>query len=360
MVDLMPNLLMDIISWDTPLWGYLISVFNDFIGNFGWTIIVFTLLLKIILIPLDYFQRKTAKRNAELQKIIQPEVVKIRKKYANVPEVMQQKIQEKQMEIYKNNNYNVIGSCLVMFLNMIITVVVFLTLFNCLNQIGSIETTNMYTKLNTEYNRVYEETGNETKAEQAVLKLYESGDVVQSWLWIDNLWRGDTCASPIPSYKEFISLSQYSSNEESKNYLSEDDYNKVMQPIMDKETGWNGYYILIILSGVITYLSMAISTGSLKKNKKDKLEEDPSAKMTGIMKFILPAIMVIFTLMSNAVFGLYVIANSLFALVTTPIYNKILKSKDGNEGNNGDYINSSKNNELVVDYRIQKNTIIQE
>lgn len=365
MVDLMmPNLLMDILAWDTPVWGYLISVFTDFIGNFGWTIIVFTLLLKIILIPLDYFQRKNAKKNAELQKIMKPELDKVKQKYANVPEVMQQKLQEKQMEIYKKNNVNVIGSCLVMFFNMAITVVVFLTLFNALNYIGGIQITNMYTTFSNEYIRVYDATvGDEAvkkvKAEEAVVALYDGGNVVQSWLWVKNVWRGDKSVSAIPSYKEFIAQSKYSSDESQIDvYLSEQDYLKVMQPIIDKEIGWNGYYILIALAGIITYLSMAVSSGGFKK-KKD-LEEDPTAKMTGVLKFILPAIMILFTLFSNAVFSLYVIANSLFALCTTPIYNKILKRQQDKNGGSLGGGSKNKASELEVDYRIQKSTIIKD
>lgn len=364
MVDIMPQLLMDILAWDTPVWGYLISVFTDFIGNFGWTIIVFTLLLKIILIPLDYFQRKNAKKNADIQKIMKPELDKVRQKYANVPEVMQQKLQEKQMEVYKKNNVNIIGSCLIMLFNMVITVVVFLTLFNALNYIANIQITNMYTTLSNEYNRVYEETvgevdEKEAKAKEAVVALYENGDVVQSWLWVKNVWRGDKSVSAIPSYKEFIATSRYSSDEEkTETYLSEQEYLKVMQPIMDKEDGWNGYYILIILAGVITYLSMVISSGGFRK-KKD-LEADPTAKVSGLLKFILPAIMILFTLFSNAVFSLYVIANSLFALCTTPIYNKIFKRKESENGGFGGGVSKGKSNELEVDYRIQKNTIIKD
>ena len=369
MVDMMmPNLLMDILAWDTPVWGYLISVFTDFIGNFGWTIIVFTLLLKIILIPLDYFQRKNAKRNAELQKIMKPELDKVKQKYANVsPAIMQQKLQEKQVEIYKRNNVNVIGSCLVMFFNMAITIVVFLTLFNALNYIANIQITNMYTTLSNEYIRVYDATeGDEAekkaKAEEAVVALYDGGDVVQSWLWVKNVWRGDKSVSAIPSYKEFISQSKYSSDESQTDvYLSEQDYLKVMQPVMDKENGWNGYYILIALAGIITYLSTVVSSGGFRK-KKD-LGDDPTAKITGVLKFILPAIMILFTLFSNAVFSLYVIANSLFALCTTPIYNKIFKRKEEqNGGSFGGGFGGSKGNanELEVDYRIQKNTIIKD
>lgn len=368
MVNLMPNLLMDIVAWDDSVWGSIISTFSDWIGNFGWTIIVVTLLLKLVLTPLDYFQRKSAKKNAELQKIMKPELDKVKEKYKNVPEVMQQKMQEKQMEIYKKNNFNVFGSCLIMLCSLVITMVLFFTLYGSLTNIANVQTTNMYTTFATEYDRVYTETsGTEeekvAKAQEAVVAMYDKGEVVQSWLWVKNVWRTDKNVSVIPSYKEFISQSKYSSDEtKPETYLSEADYLKVMQPIMDKETGWNGYYILIVLSGVITYLSMVMSSGGFRKKGANA---EPTAGMTKILSLIMPIIMVLFTLFSNAVFSLYVIANSLFTLATIPIYNKIFKKKDENKGNGGLGVfggskSSGKSHEIEVDYRIQKNTIIKD
>ena len=77
-------------------------------------------------------------------------------------------------------------------------------------------------------------------------------------------------------------------------------------------------------------------------------------KASGILKFIMPAIMVLFTFVSNAVFALYIISNSLFSLCVTPLFNKIMnKTKNNSNGNNS-------KEDIVVDYRIQKNTIIKD
>ena len=366
MVDLIPNLLMDIIAWDNSFWGHLISIFSNFIGSFGWTIIVFTILLKIVLTPIDFFQRRNARRQAELQKEMQPEIEKVKKKYENVPDVCRQKIQEKQMEFYKRKNYNLVGGCAIMAISMLITIVVFLTLFNSLTYIGKVQTTNMYTTLANEYTRVFTETANEEKAQEAVLEMYKSGEVTQGWLWVKNVWRGDVATSPIPKYKEFIAVSQYSDKAESDNYLSEDNYLKVMQPVLDSEKGVNGYYILILLAGLVSYFSIALSSGF--KNKKPKEEKskdkvvkqgeldlDPTKKVGGIMKFVMPAIMVLFTLISNAVFALYIISNSLFALCVNPLYNKIIDKTMKNKDNHND-----KGDVVVTDYRIQKKQIIKD
>ena len=63
------------------LWGTIIGWFNSIIGNFALAIIVFTIVLKLILIPLDVWQKKTMRKNTQKQAILQPEVEKIKKKY---------------------------------------------------------------------------------------------------------------------------------------------------------------------------------------------------------------------------------------------------------------------------------------
>lgn len=371
MVDLIPNLLMDIIAWDNSFWGHLISIFSNFIGSFGWTIIVFTILLKVILTPIDFFQRRNARIQAELQEEMKPEIEKVKEKYGNVPDVCRQKIQEKQMEFYKRKNYSIVGGCAIMAISMIITITIFLTLYNTIVYIGKVQTTNMYTTLANEYTRVYTETANEEKAQEAVLEMYKSGEVTQGWLWVKNVWRGDVATSPIPKYKEFIAVSKYSDKAESDNYLSEDNYLKVMQPVLDSEKGVNGYYILILLAGLVSYFSIALSSGFKDKKAKDEKakdkktgnkvakqgesELDPTKKIGGALKFVIPAIMVLFTLISNAVFALYIISNSLFALCVNPIYNKIIDKTRKNKDNHND-----KGDVVVTDYRIQKKQIIKD
>lgn len=368
MVDLMANLLMPIIEWNTPVWGYVISVFTGFLGNCALAIFVVALLIKVVLIPFDYFQRKNTNKNMEIQKVMQPELDKIKEKYKNYPEMAQRKMQEKQMEMYKKFNHSIIGSCLIMLVNIAITFVVSITFYTCLSgEISVAETTNMYTKLETEYTQVYNATvGTEeekvAQAESAVVQMYQNGEATQSFLWIKNIWRPDTATSPIPTYSEFVKVSKYSNVEEDENYLSEDNYNKVMKPIMDSETGWNGYYILAVLVGVIMFLSMKFTMPNTPKKQptQNQASDDPqvvaqemSGKMMGGMRFILPVILVLFTLFANAGFSIYIIAFSLFSLITTPIFNKIINRKGLNATGGG-----SADNSIEVDYKIQKNTII--
>lgn len=388
MGDLIPNLIMGTLQWNDSLWGWLIDVFTNSVGSFALAIVLLTVLLKIILCPLEFLQRKSAKKQAEMTKRLNPEIEKIKIKYANKPEVARQKIQEKQTEFYKQNS--MVSSCVIMLLNMVAISVVFLTLLSCLNAISSIQTTNLYTELNATYETTYTKAIDEGKAEQdatvlaqgAVMQAYKDSDNIQGFLWIKNVWQPDTAKEAIPNYKDFIKTSRYSSNSESENYVSEEEYNKVMGPIMEMEKGWNGYYILVLLAGAITFLASIATSGGFRKlgKKKENNQEDIDASATkaeskfnkaspddkanemagkagGLIKYILPAVMILITLFSNAIFSMYIITNSFFTLCMTPLYNKLIKNSEEKDGG---HFGGSKKDEIVVDYRIQKNTIIKD
>ena len=92
-----------------------------------------------------------------------------------------------------------------------------------------------------------------------------------------------------------------------------------------------------------------------KVAKQGEGELDPTKKVGGALKFVIPAIMVLFTLISNAVFALYIISNSLYTLCVNPLYNKIIDKTIKNKDNHND-----KGDVVVTDYRIQKKQIIKD
>ena len=117
-----------ILAAPNDLWAKLIGWFNGFIPNYGWTIVVITILLKLVLTPLDVWQRIISKKNTEKMAVLQPQIEKLNKRYANDKE----KLNQKTMELYKKENYNVMGFCLPMLINMVLTLVIFITFFNSL------------------------------------------------------------------------------------------------------------------------------------------------------------------------------------------------------------------------------------
>ena len=81
-----------------------LDVFNDFLGNYGWSILVLTFIIRLIVFPLTWKQQKSTKRMQE----IQPEMMKIRKKYEKNP----QKMQEETMKLFQKHDINPMAGCL--------------------------------------------------------------------------------------------------------------------------------------------------------------------------------------------------------------------------------------------------------
>ncbi len=89
----------------------------DFISYFAISILVMTVLYKLITLPITINTIKTQEINAK----IQPEMQKIQKKYKNNPEIQQQKI----MELQKEHGYNPLMGCLPMILQLVLVYALF-------------------------------------------------------------------------------------------------------------------------------------------------------------------------------------------------------------------------------------------
>jgi YidC/Oxa1 family membrane protein insertase len=99
---------------------YLLRFFNQYIHNYGVSIILLTILIKILFWPLTHKSYKSMK---EMQKL-QPRMAKLREKYKND----KQKLNAEMMALYKTYKVNPMGGCL----PMIIQIPVFFALFRIL------------------------------------------------------------------------------------------------------------------------------------------------------------------------------------------------------------------------------------
>ena len=96
--------------------------------SFGLAIILFTIIVRVILLPLSIKQSKsTAKMGA-----IQPEMKKVQAKYKSDPQKSQQEV----MKLYKENGVNPMGGCLPMLVQMPILFALF-AVFQKLNMQGA-------------------------------------------------------------------------------------------------------------------------------------------------------------------------------------------------------------------------------
>lgn len=90
--------------------GMLLKLIFDFIGDYGYSIIIFTIITKLILLPINIKQTESTKRMNE----INPKMKEIQEKYKNDKEKLNQKL----MELYKEHNYNPASGCLPAIIQM--------------------------------------------------------------------------------------------------------------------------------------------------------------------------------------------------------------------------------------------------
>ena len=144
-------------GWITDLLYGLLSWINDItFGIWGISIIVFTILVRLCMTPLDIKSRASMRKTMKLQ----PQLQALQKKYANDKE----KLNAKTAELYKKAHVNPLSSCLPMLLTWPILIAVF----------GAMRTASNHEML-TQVGQIL--NGEEAQMEQ--------------FLWIRNLWMPD-------------------------------------------------------------------------------------------------------------------------------------------------------------------------
>lgn len=92
--------------------GYLMSWIYNFVGNYGLAIVIFTVVTKLLLFPVNYHTQKNAAR----MQLLNPKLEKLRKSYSNNPT----KLQEEQQKLYQQEGLNPMASCMPSLVQMIL------------------------------------------------------------------------------------------------------------------------------------------------------------------------------------------------------------------------------------------------
>lgn len=425
---------MDIIStllaplqWPAGgVWETIIQWFSG-VGNFGLAIILITICLKLILLPIEFWQRSVTRKMSVQQALLQPELKKIEEKYGK-----SEAGQQKTAELYKKHGVSPTSSCGVMLLYFGLTMMIFITLFGALGNISQHQINYEYYQLKNEYVTVYNQNKNATDfdtnlyqnatefavatSQNAVAEKYEQ--IREGFLSIKNIWRPDNWSSVFPNVDEFISTTgtkfyvvQDAQNPynnyvllstdtvpfvdingnvyavhsaepqndpatleiegETYNIIYADtslvteqkdinavatdaalsqfktEFDTVTKGINDKYAGqWNGYLVLILLAGVVTFFSQYLSTIGTKvkdkkgnqvdinnvKDKDGKKVQAQGAKSKMFTGILLAGMMVAFTFGYTSMFAIYIVTNSILSIagniLINLINNKIDNKKD--------------------------------
>lgn len=115
------------------LLGYVLNYLYGWVQNYGWAIIIFSVLLKLVLLPFTIKQQKNIKKSAKISE----ETNKLQVKYKNDPEKLNREI----MDLYKREKASPFSGCLSSILQLVIFVSVFYLVSRPLTYMKKIDTT---------------------------------------------------------------------------------------------------------------------------------------------------------------------------------------------------------------------------
>ncbi len=306
-------------------------------GNWGLAMIVFTVLIRLVLTPLDIRSRVGMRKTS----LLQPKLAALQKKYANDRE----KLNQKTAELYKKEGVNPMSSCLPLLLTWPVLIIVFNAMRTASNQ--------------------------ELLAQLTPLLNHET-PVLEPFLWIKNLWMPDSLFSPalpdlsalrqipadrwqawfsefqgnLPALLQGLDLTAESfapanlQNSVQLVYNTLLSGNAAYKDALSASGGWtfnllittltvvkeyNGYMLLPILSAVSQVLMTKITGG--QQNQAQGTNDQ--AAMTGkMMTWFFPIFSLVICFSYSSAFALYWVMGNLVSMIQTLIINRILDERD--------------------------------
>ena len=134
----------------------ILAWIQSWVGSWGWSIVVFAILVRLVLTPLDFKSRVSMRKTQKLA----PQQQALQKKYANDKE----KLNAKLAELYKKEHINPLSSCLPLLLSWPVLIAV----WGAMRMVANKELLLQLTQI----------LNNEMPA-------------LEPWLWVKNLWMPD-------------------------------------------------------------------------------------------------------------------------------------------------------------------------
>ena len=105
------------IAFFANIFGYVLNFIYNIVNNYGVAIIIFSILVKVLMIPISIKQQKTMKKSTKIQE----KMKEIQFKYKNNPEQLNQAT----MELYKSENMSPFSGCFSAIVQIILLFAVF-------------------------------------------------------------------------------------------------------------------------------------------------------------------------------------------------------------------------------------------
>lgn len=201
------NLVLTAQAWPQGgVWESIIKWFsNGAGGKIAIAIILLTICLKVLMLPLDFWQKYNTRKMTQAQLLMKDELDAIKTKYKD-----QNVVNQKTMEVYKKHNFKPTSGCLPMLVYMVVTWVVFFTLFSSLGNISRTKVDFEYAQLQETYVASYDQAKLDGQSDEEAI-VTAQGEVVakydqirEGFLSIKTIWRPDNWSSVFPNYNEFV------------------------------------------------------------------------------------------------------------------------------------------------------------
>lgn len=216
------------------IFGYLLQFVYHLVNNYGLAIILFTVIIKILLLPLSIKQQRSMKKSAELN-----EKMKVLQfKYKNDPE----KLNQEMMNLYKSENMSPFSGCLTAIIQLLLLLSIFYLVRSPLTYMEKVPTENI-----NNYVQQLKDDG------KTISQVYPEIDLIREYQTIKEKNPEDANVEKINIQMNFLGL----------------DLSKIPQQNMTDYT----VYIIPLLYILSSFISIRMTTAMQEKQNKANKEK---------------------------------------------------------------------------------------
>lgn len=292
------------------LFGYLLNFLYNLIGNYGWAIIIFCIVIKLLMLPLAIKQQKTLKKNQKLQ----VKMKEIQFKYKNDPE----RLNQATMQLYQEEKINPFSGCLSGILQIVLLISVFYLVKSPLTFMKKIDTATI-----EKYSTIMKEEELTKRTQYPEIEIIKKVPELRK---LQNEKVKEEELTEIETNMQFLGLD-------------------LSQIPSENQSDWK-VFIIPVLYVVVSFISMKTSlnvSGTSKEEKQNLLNEDNSkaeeadnagdmqdvmAQTNKNMSLVFPIMYLFIAIIAPLGLALYWLVNSILMMGERLILNKLIKDDE--------------------------------
>ncbi len=289
--------------------GYIIQFIYNLVQNYGWAIVIFTVVVKLLLLPLQLKSQKSMKK----QQKIQPIIASLQQKYANDKE----KLQTEMMKVYKENNVSMSGGCLPLLIQLPILFGFYQVIQKPMKFLLRLDFNEqaILDKVESAYQRIVQVL-NPATAEKC-LEYMQRDDQIGFLRCISEL------SEKTGEFAEWVLNFNFLGLDLSRNPSAS--ISAITSGNFD-----NLSTMLLILIPVVAVFTTWLSTHLMQKmsGTNNAAAGESAQSMTKSMNLMMPVLTGVFTFTLPGALGIYWIASNVMQIVTQYMLNKFLENKE--------------------------------